>query len=101
MLNSPSLWQCPVCRADAEKPTSRCLRCGCNLLLLAKIKIESWLAIARAEEAKSRFLFALPPVVQEVPSLSAPLVELPIEKKKVSLLRKLRSYIFKEKKHKV
>ncbi len=92
MLNSPSLWQCPVCRTDAEKPTSRCRRCGCNLLLLAKIKIESWQAIARAEEAKSRFLFTFPPVAS--PALVPPL---PIEKKPVSMLKKLKSYMVKSK----
>lgn len=93
MLNSPTLWQCPVCRTDAEKPTSRCRRCGCNLLLLAKIKIESWQAIARAEEAKSRFLFTFPQVVSPV---SVQVV--PLEEKPVSLLKKLKSYIVKSKK---
>jgi hypothetical protein len=55
-----SLWQCPICSLDSKKPTQYCPRCGCHLLLLAKIKLESWQAMARAEEAKSKLFFYRP-----------------------------------------
>ena len=65
MLNTP-LWQCPICCFDAKEPAALCERCGCNLLLLVKIKTEAQLAIIRAEEARGRLLGALISVEQPV-----------------------------------
>jgi hypothetical protein len=55
MLNTP-LWQCPVCNFEAKHPSEICAHCGCNLLLLVKIKTEAQLSIIRAEEARGRLL---------------------------------------------
>ena len=61
MQPPPSLWKCPLCFIEAKGPTKSCSQCGCNLLLLAKIKIEAWQALARAEEARALFLSHGPP----------------------------------------
>lgn len=73
-----SLWHCPVCQSNEKKPSALCRKCGANLLLLAKIKITSWQALSRAEEARSHFLYKIP---KEPP---------------VSLLQKLRAYFCKK-----
>jgi ribosomal protein L40E len=37
-----SLWICPICSAEHPSPVITCRRCGCQLLLLAKIKLTAY-----------------------------------------------------------
>lgn len=37
-----NLWICPLCTAEHPTPVVICSRCGCNLLLLNKIKLISY-----------------------------------------------------------
>ncbi len=78
MLNTP-LWQCPVCRFDAKEPSALCERCGSNMLLLVKIKMEAQLSIIRAEEARGRLLGVL----------------LPLEQPSIKRFAKIRSFFFR------
>ena len=79
MLNSP-LWQCPICLFDGKEPTSSCKRCGSNMLLLVKIKVEAQASILRVEEARARFLHA--PLSENIPI-----------KKSASFLKRIRDLV--------
>lgn len=52
-----SLWDCPVCEAKHKSPVEYCRRCGCHLLLLIKLRIESNKLAALGEEALSKLLY--------------------------------------------
>lgn len=37
-----NLWICPLCSAEHQSPVIVCRRCGCQLLLLNKIKLTAY-----------------------------------------------------------
>jgi len=73
-MKQESLWVCPLCHTDAGGPVKTCPSCQCNLLLLAKLRMESLHALQRAENIKASILAMVPPL-----------------KEKTSLLRRLLS----------
>lgn len=37
-----NLWICPICSVEHPSPVIACVRCGCQLLLLNKIKLTAY-----------------------------------------------------------
>ena len=51
-----NLWICPVCSAEHATPVIVCCRCGCQILLLNKIKLIA-LSLSRAGNKNLAKLF--------------------------------------------
>ncbi len=65
MLDLERLWNCPLCSAKHKKAVICCKRCGCQLLMLNKIKLQGWYLAHQGKTTQSAALFP-PRLLQEI-----------------------------------